>query len=170
VDDIPWWIRQAVTTRDQRCRWPGGCDQPAAASQPHHVIHRFEHGTTSAGNLKLLCYFHHHVVIHRWGWNFTVNGDGTPRPPAPTVAPTGQTAGHPHPAPGETPRQTATAQADQPTATSNTGDRRASLCCGRERSAGRSAHLTWLNGVDAKGQDVAGIQDLPMYGYIQYPL
>jgi hypothetical protein len=32
------------------------------------------------------------------------------------------------------------------------------------------AHLTWLNGVDAKGQDVAGIQDLPLYGYIQYPL
>ncbi len=32
------------------------------------------------------------------------------------------------------------------------------------------AHLTWLNGVDAKGQDVAGVQDLPMYGYIQYPL
>jgi hypothetical protein len=56
VDDIPWWIRQAVTTRDQRCRWPGGCDQPAEASQPHHVIHRFEHGTTSAGNLKLLCF------------------------------------------------------------------------------------------------------------------
>jgi hypothetical protein len=31
VDDIPWWIRKAVATRDQRCTWPGGCDQPAGA-------------------------------------------------------------------------------------------------------------------------------------------
>jgi hypothetical protein len=77
VDDIPWWIRKAVASRDQRCTWPGGCDQPAGASQPHHVIHRFEHGATAVDNLKLLCYFHHHVVVHRWGWGFKANGDGS---------------------------------------------------------------------------------------------
>lgn len=32
------------------------------------------------------------------------------------------------------------------------------------------AHLTWLNAVDGRGRDVAGVQDLPVYGYIQYPL
>jgi hypothetical protein len=83
VDDIPWWIRRTVATRDQRCCWPGGCDQPAAASQPHHVIHRFEHGATAVENLKLLCYFHHHVVIHRWGWDFKVNGDGSTQATSP---------------------------------------------------------------------------------------
>jgi hypothetical protein len=31
-------------------------------------------------------------------------------------------------------------------------------------------HLTWLNGVDAAGQDVAGVQDLPELGYTQFPL
>ncbi len=83
TDDIPWWIRRAVTTRDQRCTWPGGCDQPAAATQPHHVIHRFEHGATAVGNLSLLCFFHRHVVIHRWGWDFKINGDGSTQATSP---------------------------------------------------------------------------------------
>jgi hypothetical protein len=25
----------------------------------------------------LLCWFHHHVVIHRWGWTLVLNPDGT---------------------------------------------------------------------------------------------
>src|SRR5579862_9112779 len=36
---IPAAIRHAVTLRDQHCRWAGGCSQPAAACQVHHVRH-----------------------------------------------------------------------------------------------------------------------------------
>ncbi len=77
VDDVPWWIRRAVHTRDQGCRFPAECDQPVAATQPHHVTHRADHGPTSLENLYDLCWFHHHVVIHRWGWTITTRGDGT---------------------------------------------------------------------------------------------
>jgi hypothetical protein len=28
-------------------------------------------------NLALLCTFHHLIVIHRWGWEMTLNPDGT---------------------------------------------------------------------------------------------
>src|SRR5262249_23556102 len=55
VDTIPWWLRRAVTTRDQGCAWPGGCDQPASATQPHHVAHRAHQGPTSLSNLLSLC-------------------------------------------------------------------------------------------------------------------
>jgi hypothetical protein len=27
--------------------------------------------------MTLLCTFHHLIVIHRWGWTLTLNGDGT---------------------------------------------------------------------------------------------
>jgi Domain of unknown function (DUF222) len=77
ADAISWWLRRTVTTRDQSCRWPGGCDQPAAASQPHHLLHRHDHGPTSLANLYSLCPFHHLVAVHRWGWTLTVRGDGT---------------------------------------------------------------------------------------------
>ncbi len=83
VDDIPWWIRRAVHTRDQGCRFPTGCDQPAAATQPHHVTHRADHGPTSLENIYDLCWFHHHIVVHRWGWTITTRGDGTLRARSP---------------------------------------------------------------------------------------
>ena len=31
----------------------------------------------SAKDCVLLCWFHHQVVIHRWGWTLVVNPDGT---------------------------------------------------------------------------------------------
>jgi hypothetical protein len=77
TDEIPWWIRRAVTTRDQACRWPGGCDQPAAACQPHHLEHRARHGRTALTNLNMLCYHHHHIAVHRDGWEVRACGDGT---------------------------------------------------------------------------------------------
>ena len=77
VDAVPWWLRRTVTTRDQSCRWPGGCSEPAAACQPHHLVHRHQHGPTRLANLYSLCPFHHLVVVHRWGWTLTVRGDGT---------------------------------------------------------------------------------------------
>jgi hypothetical protein len=74
---IPAAIRHAVTLRDQHCRWAGGCSQPAAACQVHHVRHKANGGPTSVKDCILLCFFHHQVVIHRWGWQLVLNPDGT---------------------------------------------------------------------------------------------
>jgi len=74
---IPAGIRNAVILRDQRCRWAGGCRQPAAACEVHHVRHKADGGHTSTRDCVLLCWFHHQVVIHRWGWTLFLNPDGT---------------------------------------------------------------------------------------------
>jgi hypothetical protein len=74
---VPAGIRNAVILRDRHCRWPGGCDQPAAACQVHHVKHKANGGHTSLTDCVLLCSFHHQVVIHRWGWTLVLNPDGT---------------------------------------------------------------------------------------------
>jgi Domain of unknown function (DUF222) len=74
---IPAGIRNAVILRDRHCRWPGGCDQPAAACQVHHVRHKANGGKTSLKDCVLLCSFHHQVAIHRWGWTLVLNSDGT---------------------------------------------------------------------------------------------
>jgi hypothetical protein len=34
-------------------------------------------GETSVRACVLLCFFHHQVVIHRWGWTLVLNRDGT---------------------------------------------------------------------------------------------
>jgi hypothetical protein len=74
---IPAGIRNAVILRDQRCRWAGGCHQPAATCEVHHVRHKADGGHTSTRDCVLLCWFHHQVVIHRWGWTLVLNPDGT---------------------------------------------------------------------------------------------
>jgi hypothetical protein len=74
---IPAGIRNAVILRDQRCRWAGGCHQPAAACEVHHTKHKADGGHTSTRDCVLLCWFHHQVVIHRWGWTLVLNPDGT---------------------------------------------------------------------------------------------
>ena len=76
-ETIPAGIRNAVTLRDKRCRWAGGCNQPASACQVHHVRHKANGGKTSVRDCVLLCTFHHQVVIHRWGWTLVLNPDGT---------------------------------------------------------------------------------------------
>jgi uncharacterized protein DUF222 len=76
-DTVPAAIRHAVTLRDRHCRWAGGCTQPAAACQVHHVRHKANGGPTSVKDCILLCFFHHQVVIHRWGWQLVLNPDGT---------------------------------------------------------------------------------------------
>ncbi len=76
-DTVPAAIRHAVTLRDGHCRWAGGCTQPAAACQVHHVRHKANGGPTSVKDCILLCFFHHQVVIHRWGWTLVLNPDGT---------------------------------------------------------------------------------------------
>ena len=75
--DIPAAIRAAVILRDQHCRFPGGCDQPASACEVHHLTHRANGGKTSVTDCALFCFYHHHVVIHQWGWTVVLNPDGT---------------------------------------------------------------------------------------------
>ncbi len=58
-------------------KYPGGCNQPAARCEPHHVIHRADGGPTSLWNLKDGCHWHHHVLLHEQGWQLTVHPDGT---------------------------------------------------------------------------------------------
>jgi Domain of unknown function (DUF222) len=76
-ETIPAGIRSAVMLRDQHCQWAGRCDQPAAACEVHHVRHKANGGPTSVKDCVLLCFFHHQVVIHRWGWTLVLNPDGT---------------------------------------------------------------------------------------------
>ena len=75
--DIPAAIRRAVILRDQHCRFPGGCDQPAAACEVHHLTHKADGGKTSVTDCALFCTFHHQVVIHQQGWTVVLNPDGT---------------------------------------------------------------------------------------------
>jgi len=76
-DTIPAGIRSAVILRDRHCQWTGGCHQPAAACEVHHVTHKADGGPTSVRDCILLCFFHHQVVIHRWGWTLALHPDGT---------------------------------------------------------------------------------------------
>ena len=76
-ETVPAGIRNAVLLRDQHCQWAGRCDQPAAACEVHHTKHKANGGKTSVKDCVLLCWFHHHVVIHRWGWTLVLNPDGT---------------------------------------------------------------------------------------------
>ncbi len=77
AETVPAGIRNAVILRDQRCRWAGGCSQPAAACEVHHVKHKKNGGKTSTKECVLLCFFHHQVMIHRQGWTLVLNPDGT---------------------------------------------------------------------------------------------
>jgi len=77
TDQIPAHLRRLTALRDQTCQFPGGCDQPAAACEPHHVTHRADGGRTSLAGLKQYCHWHHHVMLHQLGWTLTVYPDGT---------------------------------------------------------------------------------------------
>jgi Domain of unknown function (DUF222) len=77
TDDIPVHLRRLVALRDQTCRFPGGCDQPACRCEPHHIRHRKDGGHTSLTELQDWCHWHHHVVLHQMGWQLTVHPDGT---------------------------------------------------------------------------------------------
>jgi hypothetical protein len=77
AETIPAGIRNAVILRDKHCQWAGKCNQPASACQVHHVKHKANGGKTSVKDCVLLCWFHHQVVIHRWGWTLLLNPDGT---------------------------------------------------------------------------------------------
>ncbi len=94
IDTIPVHLRRAVRKRDKHCRFPG-CDMPAAGCDVHHIRHRKDGGRHALTNLTLLCRFHHLIAIHRWGWQFTLNPDGTTT----AVSPDGSKTLHSHPPP-----------------------------------------------------------------------
>jgi uncharacterized protein DUF222 len=75
--DIPAAIRRAVIERDQHCRFPNGCDQPASGCEVHHLTHKADGGKTSVKDCILFCTHHHQVEIHRNGWTVVLNPDGT---------------------------------------------------------------------------------------------
>ena len=76
-ETIPAGIRHAVILRDKHCQWAGRCNQPASACEVHHVKHKANGGKTSVKDCVLLCFYHHQIVIHRWGWTLVLNPDGT---------------------------------------------------------------------------------------------
>ena len=76
-ETVPPGIRNAVVLRDRKCRWAGGCNQPASACEVHHTRHKANGGPTSTKDCLLLCSFHHQIAIHRWGWTLVLNPDGT---------------------------------------------------------------------------------------------
>jgi hypothetical protein len=77
AETVPAGIRNAVMLRDKHCQWAGRCDQPAEACQVHHTRHKADGGPTSVKDCVLLCWFHHQIAIHRWGWTLVLNPDGT---------------------------------------------------------------------------------------------
>ena len=73
---VPPHLRRAIARRDRHCRFPG-CQRPVRACQVHHLLSWSEGGQTSLDNCCLLCPYHHLTVIHRQGWQLTLNPDGT---------------------------------------------------------------------------------------------
>lgn len=74
-DRLPNRLREFVAFRD------GGCTAAGCTSryrlEPHHIQHRHNHGGHNPDNLTLLCWFHHHVIIHQEG--FTIDPESPPK-------------------------------------------------------------------------------------------
>jgi Domain of unknown function (DUF222) len=75
-ETIPPQLRKAVILRDRRCAWPGGCDEPPARCDIHHLRPKSLGGETKIENLGLLCKFHHLIAIHAWGWTLKLQPGG----------------------------------------------------------------------------------------------
>ncbi|GAB2813109.1 HNH endonuclease signature motif containing protein [Lentzea nigeriaca] len=63
-------IRRALVARDHGCAFPG-CTRPPKHCDAHHIQHWADGGDTSLDNGVLLCR-HHHTLIHRSGWDVTI--------------------------------------------------------------------------------------------------
>lgn len=84
---IPPAIRDYVLWRDGTCRAPGCTSRHRL--QPHHIIPHSHGGRPDPTNLTTLCWYHHHVVIHRRQYQLEPTSDGKIRlvPPQDTRAP-----------------------------------------------------------------------------------
>ena len=62
---VPRRLRRAVLARDRKCVIDS-C-QSSYRLQTHHVIPRRDGGANTAANLATLCWYHHHIAVHRRG-------------------------------------------------------------------------------------------------------
>ena len=62
---VPKRLRRAVLARDRKCVIDS-C-QNSYRLQTHHVIPKRDGGPDTADNLATLCWYHHHIAIHRRG-------------------------------------------------------------------------------------------------------
>lgn len=74
---IPRAVRAFVAWRDGKCR-AQGCSSRYRL-QPHHIGHRALGGSHDPDNLISLCWYHHHVVVHRRGFVVRRHTDGSIR-------------------------------------------------------------------------------------------
>jgi len=74
VRAIPPAVRGFVARRDAGCTIEGCTSRYRL--EPHHVIPRSRGGTHDPENLATLCWFHHHIAIHRQG--FRIDPDTPP--------------------------------------------------------------------------------------------
>jgi len=64
---IPPAVRRFVMHRDGGACTADGCSSRYRL-QPHHVRRRADGGNHDPANLTTLCWFHHHIVVHRMGY------------------------------------------------------------------------------------------------------
>ncbi len=64
---IPPKLRRFILHRDGGMCTIAGC-RSRYRLQPHHITPRSQGGTHHPSNLTTLCWYHHHVVIHRHGY------------------------------------------------------------------------------------------------------
>lgn len=64
---IPPRLRRFIEHRDGFTCTIDGCTS-SYRTEPHHIVHAAAQGPTDPENLTLLCWFHHHVVIHTRGF------------------------------------------------------------------------------------------------------
>jgi hypothetical protein len=70
-------IWNALVLRDRHCAFPG-CNRLPIACDAHHIVHWADGGSTSLGNLILLCR-KHHTTVHRTPWTVKIDPE-TGRP------------------------------------------------------------------------------------------
>ena len=68
---VPKRLRRAVLARDRKCVIDS-C-QNSYRLQTHHVIPKRDGGPDTADNLATLCWYHHHIAIHRRGHRIDPN-------------------------------------------------------------------------------------------------
>jgi hypothetical protein len=69
---VPPKLRRFILHRDGSMCSADGC-QSRYRLQPHHITPRSQNGTHHPDNLTTLCWYHHHVVIHRNGHRIDPN-------------------------------------------------------------------------------------------------
>ncbi|HEY7703751.1 MAG TPA: DUF222 domain-containing protein [Acidimicrobiia bacterium] len=67
VHAVPPALKRFITFRDHGVCTADGC-QSRYRLQPHHITPHHQGGPTTADNLTLLCWYHHHVVVHTHGY------------------------------------------------------------------------------------------------------